>query len=183
VFLLEFALFIPLTYISSYALSKGFSETFSFQILTYLNVGSVFGRLLVGYWADSVGAFNANMISVCISIVANLAIWLPAGHTTPGLIIYALLFGFSSGSNISLTPVAIGTLCKTQNYGRYYATCYTIVSIACLVGVPIAGRILVNNGGDYWGLIVFTGCIYVGSLTAFMAAKISVVGWHLWAIF
>lgn len=183
VFLLEFALFIPLTYISSYALSKGFSVAFSFQILTYLNVGSIFGRLLVGYWADHVGAFNANMISVVISIVANLAIWLPAGHTTPGLIIYALLFGFSSGSNISLTPVAIGTLCKTQNYGRYYATTYTIVSLACLVGVPIAGRILVSNGGDYWGLIVFTGCIYVGCLVAFMAAKVSVVGWHLWAIF
>lgn len=183
VFLLEFALFIPLTYISSYALSKGFSESFSFQVLTYLNVGSVFGRLLVGYWADYVGAFNANMISVSISIVATLAIWLPAGHTKPGLIIYALLFGFSSGSNISLTPVAVGKLCRTQEYGRYYATCYTIVAIACLIGVPIAGRILVANGGDYWGLITCTGCIYVGCLCTFQAVKVISVGWNLRAIF
>lgn len=37
VFLLEFGLFIPLTYISSYALSKGFDSTFAFQILPILN--------------------------------------------------------------------------------------------------------------------------------------------------
>jgi hypothetical protein len=49
------------------------------------------------------------------------------------LVIYALLFGFSSGSNISLTPVCVGQLCKTENYGRYYATAYTIVSFGLVV--------------------------------------------------
>ena len=37
VFLLEFGLFIPVAYISSYALSSGFDATFAFQILPILN--------------------------------------------------------------------------------------------------------------------------------------------------
>ncbi len=182
VFLLEFALFIPLTYISGYALEQGFSQRFAFDILTILNTGSFCGRVLAGYWADYIGAFNANIISVFLSIIACFAIWLPAGDTTGGLVVFAILFGFSSGSNISLVPVAISRLCKTQEYGRYYATTYTIVSTACLIGIPIGGSILTAESGDYWGLIVLTGMINVASLAAFVAAKVSLVGWKLWAV-
>lgn len=182
-FLLEFALFIPLTYISSYARSKGFSEAFSFQILPILNAASAFGRALPGYWGDKIGAFNINLIMIIMSIISCLAIWLPAGSYTAGLILFAVTFGFASGSNISITPVCIGMLCKTQNYGRYYATCYTVVSFACLVGVPIGGNILTSNGGDYWGVIVFTGLVYLGALISLYLAKVCKVGWKPWIIF
>lgn len=183
VFLLEFGLFIPLTYISSYALAQGFGEAFSFRIVTVLNAGSVFGRVLPGYYADIIGPFNANIISVVLTIVACFGVWLPAGHTTAGLVVFAALFGFTSGSNISLVPVSIGRLCRTQEYGRYYATCYTIVSIACLIGIPIAGRILTACDGQYWGLIVTTGVVYVAALMAFMGAKVAAVGWNVSAKF
>jgi predicted MFS family arabinose efflux permease len=183
VFLLEFALFIPLTYISGYALSKGFTQAFSFDILAILNAGSVFGRVLPSYYADKIGPFNMNMISIAVTIIACFGIWLPAGGTTPGIVIFALVFGFTSGSNITLVPVAIGRLCQTQYYGRYYATCYTLVSMAVLVGIPIAGKILTANNGNYWGLIVTTGMVYIGSLFAFCMAKASVVGWRFWVKF
>lgn len=45
VFLLEFGLFIPLTYISSYALANGFDEAFAFHLLPILNGASVIGRV------------------------------------------------------------------------------------------------------------------------------------------
>lgn len=184
IFLLEFALFVPLTYISSYARAQGFSTAFSFQVLPILNAGSALGRALPGYWGDKVGAFNINLAMVVLSVVACLAVWLPAGGTAAGLVVFALLFGFASGSNISITPVCIGKLCRTQHYGRYYATCYTVVSVACLVGVPIAGNILTANGGSYWGVIVFTGCVYVGSFASLYAAKACSVGWDKpWVIF
>lgn len=178
VFLLEFALFIPLTYISSYALSKGFSSSFATNLLSILNAGSVLGRVLPGWYADKIGPFNANMISVAVTAVVCFAVWLPAGHTQPGIIIFALIFGFTSGSNITLVPVAIGRLCRTQNYGRYYATCYTLVSIAVLIGIPIAGKIVDSNGGEYWGLIVMTGMAYIASFAAFCMVKVTVVGWR-----
>lgn len=183
VFLLEFALFIPLAYISSYALAQGFSEEFAFQVLTIMNAGSFFGRALPGWWADRMGPFNANMLSVLISMVACLGIWLPFGDSKPGLIVFAAFIGFASGNNISITPVCIGRLCHTQNYGRYYATCFTVVSVACLIGIPIAGSIVSACGGEFWGLIVFTGVIYALSLIVFVITKGVATGWKLLVVF
>ncbi|GKT92575.1 riboflavin transporter MCH5 [Colletotrichum tofieldiae] len=148
IFLMEFALFIPLTYISSYMLSEGFSESFAFSILPILNAGSVL-----------------------------------AGRCPAGVVVFAVLFGFASGNNISISPVCVGRLCKTQHYGRYYSTTYTVVSIACLIGIPIGGEIVTATGGRYWGLIVFTGLVYVLAFVALMAAKIVCVGKNIWGIF
>ncbi|KAI1343401.1 major facilitator superfamily domain-containing protein [Xylariaceae sp. FL0016] len=183
VFLLEFGLFIPLAYISSYALANGFSENFAFQILPILNAASVFGRALPGWWADKIGPYNSNVISLCITIVACFVVWLPFGTTTPGLVIFALMFGFATGNNISITPVCVSRLCQTQNYGRYYATCYTVVSVACLVGVPVGGSIVSAAGGQYWGLIVFTGLTQVLAVMAIYAAKGVSVGWKPSTVF
>jgi MFS family permease len=183
IYLLEWALFVPLTYISSYALHEGFKESFSYQALIILNIGSVVGRWLPGFYADKIGAFNTMIATTVLSAVTVLAVWLPAGHTMPGLIIFCLLFGFASGSNIGLTPVCVGKLCRTENLGRYYATCYTIVSIGCLTGIPIVGEIIKANGGEYWGLITFTGVCYVGGLAAFVIVRVLKVGWRLKAIY
>lgn len=128
VFFIEWGLFIPISYISSYALDHGFSTSLSYQIVAILNAGSFFGRWLPGFFADYLGRFNTLIATVALCLLCNACLWLPAGSSLPLLIVYAVLFGFSSGSNISLTPVCVGQLCKTENYGRYYATAYTIVS-------------------------------------------------------
>lgn len=183
IFLLEFALFIPLTYISSYARAQGLPAALAFEILPILNAASALGRALPGYWGDRVGPFNINLLMVVLSAATCLAVWLPAGAHPAGLVLFAVLFGFASGSNISITPVCVGRLCGTRHYGRYYATCYTVVSFACLVGVPIGGNILTSNGGAYWGVIVFTGCVYVGAFGFLAAAKVCSVGWKPWTVF
>lgn len=70
------------------------------------------------------------------------------------------MFGLGSGSKISLTPVCIGRLCNVENYGRCYSACFSIVSLGCLSGVPIAGKILdVSGGGNFNGLVIFVGCL------------------------
>lgn len=179
VFLLEWALFIPLTYITSYALEEGYAMSFSYQILPILNVGSVFGRWLPGFYSDIIGRYNTCLVVTVVTIFSVFAVWLPFGGHTAGLIAFALLFGFASGSNISLTPVCIGQLCDTKDYGRYYATCYTIVSLGCLTGIPIAGAILDACRGNYWGLIVWTGACYVGALFALIVARGLSGGWEI----
>ncbi|PVH74142.1 MFS general substrate transporter [Cadophora sp. DSE1049] len=176
VFLLEFALFVPLTYINSYCISEGFSSSFYSLVLPILNVGSLFGRLLPGYLADKYGRFNVATVAIILTTISVLGVWLPFGGTKPGIVVFALLFGLGSGSNISLTPVCIGQLCSIQNYGRYYSTCFSIVSLGCLSGVPIAGKILDISGGNFNGLIIFVGCCYAGGLLAFCCARVLAVG-------
>jgi MFS family permease len=139
----------------------------------------VIGRWLPGFYSDILGRYNLSLLCILLTIISIFAVWLPFGPTVPGLVIFVVLFGFASGSNISLTPVCIGQLCGTEDYGRYYATCYTIVSLGCLTGIPIAGEILEKCGGDYWGLILWTGLCYVGSMGAFIVARGLGGGWGL----
>lgn len=188
VFFIEWALFIPLAYISSYALAEGVSPTFSYQLLAVLNAGSFFGRWAPGYMADLFGRFNTMIITVTLCLISVFAVWLscsPADGTRgiAQLIIFCVLFGFASGSNISLTPVCVGQLCGTEVFGRWYASLYTVVSFGCLTGIPIAGQLLATDGGKYTGLIGFVGACYGGGLLCFIWARVLKVGWSLRKIY
>ncbi|EMC98719.1 hypothetical protein BAUCODRAFT_65822 [Baudoinia panamericana UAMH 10762] len=194
-YFLEWGLFIPITYLTSYALASGaMSTTFSYQLIAIFNAGSCLGRWAPGYMADKFGRYNTMVATVIGCMSSSLALWLPAtvlaaengsnNTTILGLsIAYAVIMGFASGSNISLTPVCVGMLCDTEEYGRYYATCYTIVSFGTLTGVPIAGAIISACGGAYWGVATFTGLCYVCAGISFAAVRVMKVGWKLNVIY
>lgn len=129
VFFIEWGLFVPLSFISSYALANGVNTTFSYQLLAILNAGSVFGRAVPGYVADRLGRFNTMIATVALCLISSLGIWLNVGGNVAGLCVFAVLFGFASGSNISLTPVCVGQLCEPEIFGRCYGIMYTLVSI------------------------------------------------------
>ncbi|RMX97774.1 hypothetical protein D0866_16250, partial [Hortaea werneckii] len=190
-YFLEWGLFVPITYLVSYALQTGaMTEAFSFQLIAIFNAGSSLGRWAPGYLADKFGRYNTMIATTIGCMTSSLGLWLPAAvltvqgdpsdSTIKGLTItYAVIMGFSSGSNISLTPVCVGMLCDTEEYGRYYATCYTIVSFGTLTGVPIAGAIISACGGAYWGVATWTGLCYVCALAAFCAVRVINAGWKL----
>lgn len=128
IFFSDLGIFLPITYISSYALENNIPSALSYQLLAILNVGSVFGRWIPGFAADHIGRFNTMIITVFLCVASTAALWLPAGGSIAMMVLYALIFGFASGSNIGLAPVCIGQLCKTENYARYYSSSYTFVS-------------------------------------------------------
>lgn len=181
VFFVEWGLFLPLTYIASYAISHGIESNLAYSLIAVLNAGSCFGRYLPGFLADKIGRFNCMVLTIFLCLVSSAVFWLPADGSLPLIIIYCLVFGFASGSGISLTPVCVGQLCKVEHYGRYYATCYTVVSFSCLTGIPIAGQLVTTAGGEYWGLIVFTIASYAASTVMFVAARVVGAGWK-WKI-
>ena len=180
VFFVEWALFIPLSYITSYALAQGLSPAFSYQLLAILNAGSFFGRWAPGLLADKLGRFNTMICTVFLCMMSILCLWLTCSSSpniVPQLVIFVIIFGFASGSNISLVPVCVGQLCDTEVFGRWLAGLYTVVSFGCLTGVPVAGSILSRDRGNYGGLIVFVGVCYAVGLACFVLARVGRVGW------
>ncbi|KAE8447725.1 hypothetical protein EG329_010532 [Mollisiaceae sp. DMI_Dod_QoI] len=183
IFLMEWGIFVPLTYITSYATSHGHSSAFGFQIIAILNAGSVFGRFFAGLVADMMGRVNTLILSIAMCVLSCFALWLPAGNSTAMIVVFAAIFGFVSGSNLSLSPVCIGQMCKTENYGRYFATCWMFVAFGTLTGLPIAGQILQVCGGHYSGLIIFAGLSYVAAAICLIAARVLKVGWKINVIY
>ena len=183
IFLSQLAAFFPLTYLSSYTLNMGFSHAFCFDVIATLNASSVVGRVVTGWAADRVGPFNANMLVSAVAAVACFGAWLPAGATKAGIVAFAVVIGFVSGGGVALVPVSVGRLCRTEEYGRYYGTCYAVVSIAVLVAIPVEGSVVGVKGGSYGGLVVTTGVFYIASAVVFAVAKAAVVGWKVWVAF
>ncbi|KAK7428040.1 hypothetical protein QQZ08_005472 [Neonectria magnoliae] len=127
-FFIELGLFIPMTYITSYAHAHGMSTATAYRMVMLLNVGSLLGRWLPGWLGDKWGRFNAQIAALTLCLVTVLGIWLPAGHGVAGLTVFVILFGLGSGSGISLVPVCIGQLCRTEDYGKTFTSIYSVAS-------------------------------------------------------
>ncbi|KAI0911439.1 major facilitator superfamily domain-containing protein [Ustulina deusta] len=182
-FLIEFAVFIPYTYICSYAVYAGLDRQTAYLLNVLLNVGAVPGRALPGYIADRFGSFNTMCVTALACVATIMALWYTAGTNPAQVISFAPLFGFWSGAAISLTPVCIGQVCRTEDYGKRSGTAFFLASFGALVGIPIAGAILELNNGAYHGLIIFTGVLYLAALVAFIVARGLSCGWRLAVLF
>jgi MFS family permease len=195
--LMDLAYFIPITYTPSYYIDRqGLpheeiltgSAAFAYQLLAILNAASCFGRYAAGDLADRFGRYNTLVVSLLLCMVSVLCFWLadilvPALQNDALLIVFILVFGFFSGSNVSLTPICLGQLCETHDYGRYYASCYTVVAFGVLASIPIAGSLLdaveATGRERYWGIALFAGLSYVGAFLCFVWVRVRVKGWNL----
>lgn len=70
VFFMEWGLFVPLTYVVSYAKDHGQTEQDGSILLAILNAGSVVGRFLPGLLADKFGRFNVIIITIMFCVVS-----------------------------------------------------------------------------------------------------------------
>jgi len=189
IFLIEFAVFLPVTYISSAALvtGHGLPPQTSYRLIALLNVGSVPGRALPGYLSDRLGRFNVMIVTALMCTILVFCIWLPPTAldvtSEAALTIFAVLFGFWSGAAISLTPVCIAQVSEVGEIGRRVGTTFSISSFGALIGVPIGGAIVDASGGGYMGLVVFAGGCYVLALGAFVVARYVAGPKRLWAAY
>ncbi|KAI1335561.1 MFS general substrate transporter [Xylariaceae sp. FL0016] len=185
IWFMEWGIFIPLTFIVSYAAAHGQDANDSYTLLALLNVGSFFGRFLPGFLADKIGRFNVIVITNALCAITVLAFWLPAGDNRALLIVFAVTFGFASGSNLGLYPVCIGQLCDARDYGRFYSTALMTGSFGTLTSVPIGGALLgLGHGEQGWqALIIFSALSYVIAMSCFLGARVVAVSWRVKEVF
>ncbi|PQE04966.1 monocarboxylate transporter protein [Rutstroemia sp. NJR-2017a BBW] len=197
VFLIEWAYFVPVSYLPSYYLARqgltgnnsvSGDAAFAYQLLAILNGASCIGRYLPGYIADKIGRYNTMIISSFLAMASVLGLWLPDALSgkPPSLallIVFDVVFGFVSGANVTLVPVCLGQLCDTQEYGRYYASAFTFCAFGCLTSIPVAGNILTATGEagrrGFWGVILFAGVSYIVAFSCFLWVRIRVKGTRL----
>ncbi|KAI1376230.1 MFS general substrate transporter [Hypoxylon crocopeplum] len=182
VWFMEWGIFTPLTYIVSYAAAHGQNATDAYTLLALLNAGSFLGRFLPGFLADRWGRFNIIILTNALCVVTVLAFWLPAGDSRALLIVFAVTFGFASGSNLGLYPVCIGQLCEARHYGRFFSTAMMTGSFGTLTSLPIAGALLSIGSTPEQGwlaLILFAALSYAIAMSCFLGARVLAVSWRV----
>jgi len=109
--------------------------------ITILNITGVLGRTLPNYFADHFGAFNVTIITSLAT--GSLVFVLLASKSVPATVVFAILYGFTSGGFASLIGPVAATFAKNINeVGTRMGFLSFFVSFALLTGSPISGALL-----------------------------------------
>ena len=172
-------LFIPFTFIVLEGVERGMSLSLAGYLVSILNAASIFGRTLPAYAADRyVGRFNVIIVMAFTTTIIVLALWIPASSNA-AIIVFAIVFGFTSGTMVSMLPALVAQISDVREIGVRTGTIFSIVAIAVLVSNPIAGALIVADNGGFIKLQVFAGCMMMGGSVFLTLARIQLAGFKL----
>ncbi|ORY83514.1 major facilitator superfamily domain-containing protein [Leucosporidium creatinivorum] len=169
-------LYTPMVYAQEYAEQEKLGSTARLYSLSILSAASVFGRLIPNWMADYFGPITVLGLNTIASAIL-VSLWIPMGKTDAGLIVWAILFGFASGTQVSMAPACIASITENMNtIGIRMAMCYLCVAVVALPGTPIAGALISAQGGEtYLGAACFAGgCVGIGAMFFLIARRLVV---------
>lgn len=168
-------IYVTFFYIQLYALEQtNMDIKLSSYLLSIINASSTFGRLIPNFFADKVGPVNIQIPFAFITAILCFG-WIGIKDTA-GLIVFCVLYGFFCGSFVSLPGITVVSLSPNLNrIGIQLGMALTISGCGLLVGEPIAGAILRDQGG-WIGLQSWCGVLLAISGAFSLAARILKVG-------
>lgn len=132
-------------------------------------MNSVLARVGCGFIGDRYGCFNTIIVNVAIVIVSIFVLWF---IDTPGTTMaFSVVFGWGSGSFISLLPACIAKISDIREIGVRVGMIYFISAFACLTGNPIGGALI--QGTNYRSMQVFAVLVIFVGLAFFVALRMA----------
>jgi MFS family permease len=121
------------------------------------------------------------IMTTAFSSVIVLALWLPSASNAP-IIVFCILYGFSSGAFVSLGPSLIAQISPIREIGTRNGTFFLFVAIGGLTGNPIGGALVSSDHGGFTYLQVFCGlAMSIGTL-GYVASRYAQVGFKMQVI-
>ena len=162
-------IYVVFVYIQLYAVATaGVPSELAFYLLAIINAGSSLGRVIPNFSADYIGTLNMQLLFV--SVAAMLSLALLAIHATSGILAFCVLYGFFTGTFVSLPGPTVASMSPNL--------AFMSAGTGLLVGTPIGGAILATRGGDNWTMLqVWSGALLVLSTVCMLGARVKKVGW------
>lgn len=164
----------PIYFLPTYAVSKGVDPVLASYLIAIVNGSSTLGRIIPGFLADKLGRFN---VFACGGIFTGICILcLNSVASTPGLVVYSIFFGVSSGMIISGGSTALTVCAKNpQDLGTYMGMGMAVASVSVLIGPPINGALIERYHG-YTELSIFSGVVCLAGGFVAAISKTSMPG-------
>ena len=164
-------IYIFFVYVQLFALLEcSMEQNLALYLLAVVNAGSVFGRLIPSYFADKIGPVNM-FIPFAFSTALLTFSWI-AIKDPIGLVVFCVLYGFFSGTFVSLPgPMGVSLSPNMRNIGRRLGVSVAFSGTGLLIGNPIAG--LISQKERNWiGLQIWAGVMVVASGCFIVAARL-----------
>ncbi|KAF8250049.1 MFS general substrate transporter [Wilcoxina mikolae CBS 423.85] len=174
-FLFFFGMFLPFNYLPLYGLRHDMSVDLANYLISILNAASIFGRIIPGYIGDKIGRFNMMVMISYLSTFLVFALWTPSTGSIP-IILFAALYGFSTGAFVSLAPALVAQISDIREFGVRSGALFAVVSFGALTGNPIAGALVSKYDGGFRGAQIFAGSMLMGASALFLATRWKLAG-------
>lgn len=158
----------PFFYISTFARFYGVNDDLSLYLVVILNSASMAGRIASGVLAQYTGHLNLLCINGLLSATCVFC-WIRM-TSTAAIIVFAVLFGFTSGNILALFPTTLAQIAPSPNQiGSYVGMTLGIYGFGTLIGAPITG-LLISRYNGYDHALIFSGSLLlVGSFFVVVA--------------
>ncbi|MCJ1461194.1 hypothetical protein MMC28_011576 [Mycoblastus sanguinarius] len=173
-------IYVVFVYVQLYAVATaGVPSELAFYILAIINAGSSLGRVLPNFAADHIGTLNMQVLFVSAAAVLSLS--LLAIHATSGILAFCVLYGFFTGTFVSLPGPTVASMTSNLTFlGGRMSMAFMAAGTGLLVGTPVAGAILATGGGNNWTMLqIWSGTLLVLSAVCMLGARVAKVGWGL----
>jgi MFS family permease len=158
-------MFIPFAHVSASARDLGTGEAFAVGLVGLIGVGSLVGRFAIGWLADRLGRAQT-LVLMQLSMGASYLLWGAAGGQGL-LVVFALWFGLSYGSIVSLLPAICMDYFGGKSVASVVGTLYSGAAFGNLLGPVLAGAVF-DVSGHYLGVMAVCGVL---SLSATWASR------------
>ncbi|KAK7444099.1 hypothetical protein VKT23_015497 [Stygiomarasmius scandens] len=154
------------SYIASSALSIGVPESRAIYMVSVVNAGSGFGRILGGFACDVFGPLNMQIISLFFAAILTWA-W-PFAKSEATLLVVAVFFGIAFGIYVALQSNPVVEMVDPEDLGRVLGLMWGFAGIGALISLPIPAQIQKTLGMESMGF--YTGSmILAGAFLAILA--------------
>ena len=132
-------MFVPFAHISAAARDAGVPDAQAVGLVGLIGIGSLVGRFAIGWLADRMGRIKTLMLMQGLMGLSYL-VW--AGAQDPWVFaVFALWFGLSYGSIVSLLPAICMDLFGGRAVSAIIGTLYTGAALGNLLGPVLAGQV------------------------------------------
>jgi MFS family permease len=132
-------MFVPFAHISAAARDAGVPDAQAVGLVGLIGIGSLVGRFAIGWMADRMGRIKTLMLMQGLMGLSYL-VW--AGAQDPWMFaVFALWFGLSYGSIVSLLPAICMDLFGGRAVSAIIGTLYTGAALGNLLGPVLAGQV------------------------------------------
>ncbi|KAJ2548176.1 hypothetical protein EV175_004925 [Coemansia sp. RSA 1933] len=156
-------------YIGSTARTFGGTSQDGSNLLLVLNAGSAVGRILAGVVADRFGNINTLLVSLMLTVVIEMPLWMKATSIAP-LYVLCALYGMISPTFISVNPVIVATHFDPNTLASVMGMANLFSGIGVLTGNLSQGAIYdkYDKRKQFTNTIIFSGMfILFASLITF----------------
>ncbi|KAJ2689510.1 hypothetical protein IWW39_001422 [Coemansia spiralis] len=145
------------------------------NLLLVLNAGSAIGRVMAGVIADRFGTVNTLLVSILLTVVIEMPLWMTAKSITP-LYVLCALYGLISPSFISLNPVIVAGHFSTDVMASVMGMTNLFGGLGVLAGNLAQGAIFekYDRRETFTNTIIFSGVfiLLAGIVTLFMRVHV-----------